>query len=94
MSYKDLEIWQLARQLTVKIHRMALDDLPAFELHEEGGQIRRSIKTVKSTIVEGYGRRRYKQDFIKFVTNILEITVRQSFKYPVPGSVISPAFPG
>ena len=25
------------------------------------------MKTVKSTIVEGYGRRRYKQEFIKFL---------------------------
>jgi hypothetical protein len=29
-------------------------------MYEEGRQIRKSIKTVKSTIVEGYGRRRYK----------------------------------
>jgi len=42
--------------------------LPKFEMFEEGSQIRRSIKTVKSTIVEGYGRRRYKQEFIKFLT--------------------------
>ena len=42
--------------------------LPKFELYEEGRQIRRSIKSVKSNIVEGYGRRRYKQEFIKFLT--------------------------
>jgi four helix bundle protein len=37
------------------------------EMHEEGSQIRRAIKSVKSNIVEGYGRRRYKQEFIRFV---------------------------
>jgi four helix bundle protein len=42
--------------------------LPVFELYEEGSQIRRSIKSVKSNIVEGYGRRRYKQEFIRFLT--------------------------
>ena len=42
-------------------------NLPKFELYEEGSQIRRSSKTTKSTIVEGYGRRRYKQDWIKFL---------------------------
>ncbi len=36
-------------------------------MFEEGSQIRRSIKSVKATIVEGYGRRSYKQDFIKFL---------------------------
>ena len=66
MSYKNLEIWQLARELVATIHHMTLQ-LPKFELFEEGQQIRRSIKGVRSTIVEGYGRRRYKNDFIKFL---------------------------
>ena len=37
-------------------------------MFEEGSQIRRSMKSVKSTIVEGYGRRRYKQEFIHFLS--------------------------
>jgi four helix bundle protein len=36
-------------------------------MYEEGQQIRKSIKSVKSNIVEGYGRRRYKQEFIRFL---------------------------
>lgn len=48
---------------------MTLTQLPAFELYEEGSQIRRSIKSVRSNIVEGYGRRRYKQEFIRFLTH-------------------------
>ncbi len=67
MSYKKLEIWQIARELVIDIHKMTLRNLPKFEMFEEGGQIRRSIKSVKSTIVEGYGRRRYKQEFIRFL---------------------------
>jgi four helix bundle protein len=47
---------------------MTITKLPKFEMYEEGSQIRRSVKSVKSTIVEGYGRRRYKQEFIKFLT--------------------------
>ena len=46
---------------------MSLSELPKFEMYEIGSQIRRSSKSVKSTIVEGYGRREYKQDFIKFL---------------------------
>ena len=68
MSYKKLEIWQLARSLTIDIHKMTLQKLPKFEMYEEGSQIRRSIKSVRSNIVEGYGRRRYKQDFLRFLT--------------------------
>lgn len=65
MSYRDLEIWQLARTLSVDIHRMTLVKLPKFEMFEEASQIRRAIKSVRSNIVEGYGRRRYKQEFVK-----------------------------
>ena len=41
--------------------------LPQFELFEQGSQIRRSSKSVKDQIVEGYGRKRYKADLIKFL---------------------------
>jgi len=64
MSYKDLDIYTKAHKLMKEVHKMTLT-LPKFEMFEEGGQIRRSSKSVKSTMVEGYGRRRYKQDFIK-----------------------------
>ena len=68
MSYKKLEIWQISRELVIDIRRMSLKELPKFELYEEGSQIRRSVKSVKSNIVEGYGRRRYNQDYIRFLT--------------------------
>lgn len=68
MSYRTLEIWQKARTLTVDVHKMSLNKLPKLEMYEEGAQIRRSIKSVRSNIVEGYGRRRYKPEFIKFLT--------------------------
>src|SRR5246127_4309564 len=67
MNYRNLEVWQLARELVIAIHEMTLTKLPKFEMFEEGSQIRRAIKSVKSNIVEGYGRRRYKQEFIRFI---------------------------
>jgi four helix bundle protein len=70
MSYKNLEIWKMAREVVIEIHKMSLN-LPKFEQYEEAQQIRRSSKTVKSCIVEGYGRRRYKADFIKFIVYAL-----------------------
>lgn len=68
MSYKKLEIWQMARDLSIEIHKMTIHMLPKYEMFEEGTQLRRSMKSVRSNIVEGYGRRRYKQEFIRFLT--------------------------
>ena len=56
----------MAREVVLEIHAMSLI-LPKFEQFEEAQQIRRSSKSVRSCIVEGYGRRRYKGDFIKFL---------------------------
>jgi len=65
-SYRDLEINRESKRLAIEIHKMSLL-LPKFELFEEGGQVRRSSKSVTAMIVEGYGRRRYKADFIKYL---------------------------
>ena len=68
MSYINLEIYKIAHQLVIEIHQMTISDLPKFEMYEEGSQIRRSIKSVTSNIVEGYGRKRYRNEYIKFLT--------------------------
>ncbi|MCK4496508.1 MAG: four helix bundle protein [Candidatus Aminicenantes bacterium] len=46
MSYKQLEIWKLSRELVIEIHKMTMN-LPRFELYETGSQIRKSSKSVK-----------------------------------------------
>ena len=65
-SYRDLEIYKESKRLAIEIHKMSLQ-LPKFELFEEGGQIRRSSKSVTAMIVEGYARKRYKADFVKYL---------------------------
>ena len=45
--------------------------LPKHELYEEGSQIRRSAKSIPTNLVEGYGRRRYKNDYIRFIVYAL-----------------------
>lgn len=67
-NYKDLDIYKLSHALAVAIHRMTLELLPRFEMFEEGSQIRRSSKSVVCNIVEGFGRRRYKQEFVQYLT--------------------------
>jgi four helix bundle protein len=68
VSYRNLDIWTIAKQNTILIHEMTLSGLPKFETYEEARQIRRSVKSVRSNIVEGYGRRRYKLEFMRFLT--------------------------
>lgn len=65
-SYRELDIYNDSKKLAIEVHRVTLI-LPKFELYEEGSQIRRSSKSVTAMIVEGYGRKRYKADFVKYL---------------------------
>ena len=73
MSYKNLQIWLLAQEIVVEIHEMTLK-LPGYEFYEVGSQTRRSSKSIKAAIVEGYGRRRYKADFIRYLIYAISST--------------------
>jgi four helix bundle protein len=65
-GYRKLDIYNLAHSLAVKIHKMTMG-LPKFEMYEEGGQIRRSSKSVSAQIVEGYALRKYKNEFAHYL---------------------------
>lgn len=59
-------VYTMSFDLAIKVHRLTFK-LPKHEMYEQGSQIRRSSKSIKNNIVEGYGRRKYKADFIKFL---------------------------
>jgi four helix bundle protein len=65
-NYKDLVIYKLAHRLAVVVHGASMK-LPQYEMYEEGSQVRRSSKGIAACIVEGYGRRKYKAEFVKFL---------------------------
>jgi four helix bundle protein len=67
-SYEDSEVYKLAKQLAVEVHRMTFEELPKVEMYEEGSQVRRSSKSIVANFVEGYGRRAYRAEYIKFLT--------------------------
>jgi four helix bundle protein len=67
-GYEDTEIYKLAKKLAVEVHRMTLTELPKYEMYAEGDQIRRSSKSIVANFVEGYGRRRYPADHVRFLT--------------------------
>jgi four helix bundle protein len=66
-SYENLKIYKKSYELAMRIQLIVMD-LPKQEQFGEGLQIQRSSKSITSNIVEGYGRRRYKADYIKFLT--------------------------
>ena len=65
-GYRNLEVYTLAYELSLKIHRMSLA-LPSFEKFEEGSQIRRSSKSVCANIVEGFALRKHKNEYIHYL---------------------------
>ena len=69
-SYRDLEIYRLSHKLAIETHDVSLN-LPKFETYEEASQLRRAAKSIPSNIVEGFGRRRYKNEFLKFLVYAL-----------------------
>ncbi|MFZ0488632.1 MAG: four helix bundle protein [Salegentibacter sp.] len=66
-TYRDLEVYKEALALFYRSHKLSLK-LPKYELYELGSQLRRSSDSIITNIVEGYGRRKYKGDFLKFLT--------------------------
>lgn len=65
-GYGNLEVYRQAHELAVRVHRTTMD-LPRFEMFEEGGQIRRSAKSVAAQIVEGYCLRKNKGEFLQYI---------------------------
>ena len=66
-NFRELDIFQDSKRLAILVHNLSMT-LPRFEMFEEGSQIRRASKAVTTSIVEGYGRRRYKADFVRYLT--------------------------
>jgi four helix bundle protein len=65
-SYKELDVYKQSFDLFIQIHKITLQ-LPKHELYELGSQIRRSSDSIVTNIVEGYGRRMYKNEFVRFL---------------------------
>jgi four helix bundle protein len=65
-TYRDLDVYKISFELACKCHELSLK-LPSYETYEEASQVRRSSKAITANIVEGYGRKKYKAEFVKFL---------------------------
>ena len=65
-NFHNLEIYKVSFQLFLKTHQLS-QALPKHEIYELGSQLRRSSDSIVSNIVEGHGRKMYKNEFIRFL---------------------------
>ena len=77
-SYRDLEVWRIAIELTCEVYRLTAS-FPRAELYALTDQLRRASVSVASCIAEGHGggtRKEYKRLVCKARGSALEIEVQ------------------
>ncbi len=67
-SFRDLEVYKLARQLSVEIFEMT-KKFPKEEMYSLTDQIRRSSRSVGAQIAESWAKRKYEKHFISKLTD-------------------------
>lgn len=65
-SYRDLQVFQLSRKLTVLTYKQVVSKMPPSEIYALSSQIRRAVTSITFNIAEGYGRKTLK-DRIHFL---------------------------
>jgi four helix bundle protein len=65
-NYRDLNVYQRSYQLALRIHKVT-SKFPIFERRELGSQLRRAAASIPINIAEGYGRKRFTEDFKRFL---------------------------
>lgn len=66
MSFKSLKVFQIAKELALDVDKL-VKNLPRTERFGLGDQIYRSSRSIVANIAEGYGRRYYPADYIRFL---------------------------
>jgi four helix bundle protein len=61
-NFEDLEVWQLAKALTVKIYRLTAK-FPSEEKYGLSSQLRSAAVSVGANIAEGFGRYHFYNHF-------------------------------
>ena len=67
-SFEDLEVFQRAYKLSLKIHKLSLE-FPQREQYGLGEQLRRASKSICANIAEGFAKQSYsKKEFKRYIT--------------------------
>ncbi len=67
MQFEDLKVYQIAIKLSDQIRSVAFR-LPESERYRLRDQLLRAAQSITANIAEGFGRRRYQNELIKFLT--------------------------
>src|SRR3989344_5568588 len=65
-TYKDLEVYQRSYKLALEIHKLTLN-FPLPDKIELGGQMRRASKSISANIAEGFARRKFKKEYLRYL---------------------------
>ena len=65
-TFEDLEVFQRGYKVSLEIHRASLQ-LPRNEQYGLADQVRRASKSVVVNLAEGYGKRRSKAEFRRYI---------------------------
>jgi len=83
-TYHDLEVYQRAYRLALEIHKVTIT-FPSIEKYEIGSQIRRASKSAPTNIAEGFGRKNFAKEYVRFLgiakASIDEMQVHLEFCY-------------
>ena len=74
-SFKDLKVWEKSHSLVLKIYKIT-GSFPCEEKYGLTSQIRRSVSSIPTNIVEGYKRKTTK-DYLHFL-NISETSLEET----------------
>ena len=65
-SFEDLVVFQRAYKVSLEIHKVSTG-FPKMEQYGLAEQIRRASKSIPAKLAEGYGKRRSKAEFKRFI---------------------------
>src|SRR3989344_6420190 len=65
-TYEDLDVYQRAYRIALSIHLLTMK-YPTPDKMELGGQMRRASKSIAANIAEGFARRKFKKEYLRYL---------------------------
>lgn len=65
-TYEDLDVYQRAYRIALSVHSLTMK-YPTPDKMELGGQMRRASKLIAANIAEGFARRKFKKEYLRYL---------------------------